>query len=422
MYKKEKLKNGIRLVASQLKGTQTVTVLVFIGTGSKYETKDISGISHFLEHMMFKGTENRKDTLVISEELDSVGTEYNAFTGDEYTGYYVKADYTHLDLALDMVSDMLINSKFRKKDMDKEKGVVIEEINMYKDNPMRQVAQNLESLLYGDQPAGWDIAGTKKSVTAFTRKDVVDYFNSQYTAENTVVCVAGNFDNKKIKEKVEKYFSKIRQGEPKKMDLVLEGQTSPMLDIEHRRTDQTHLFFALRSFISNKDQRRFPLALLANILGGNMSSRLFINVREKQGLSYYISSGADSSSDTGYFWVRAGVDNKRAKDAVKAILRELKKVKQKGVTEAELKKAKEYFKGKTLMDLESSDELASFLGAQEISKKEIFTPEEMIKKVASITLSDINSIAKDIFQNKNLNLALIGPFKDKKEFEEILKI
>lgn len=422
MYKKEKLKNGIRLVASQLKGTQTVTVLVFIGTGSKYETKDISGISHFLEHMMFKGTEKRKDTLVISEELDSVGTEYNAFTGDEYTGYYVKADYTHLDLALDMVSDMLINSKFRKKDMDKEKGVVIEEINMYKDNPMRQVAQNLESLLYGDQPAGWDIAGTKKSVTAFTRKDVVDYFNSQYTAENTVVCVAGNFDNKKIKEKVEKYFSKIRQGEPKKMDLVLEGQTSPMLDIEHRRTDQTHLFFALRSFISNKDQRRFPLALLANILGGNMSSRLFINVREKQGLSYYISSGADSSSDTGYFWVRAGVDNKRAKDAVKAILRELKKVKQKGVTEAELKKAKEYFKGKTLMDLESSDELASFLGAQEISKKEIFTPEEMIKKVASITLSDINSIAKDIFQNKNLNLALIGPFKDKKEFEEILKI
>jgi len=422
MYKKEKLKNKLRLISSQLKDTQTVTVLVFIKTGSRYETKDISGISHFLEHMMFKGTEKRKNTLVISEELDSVGAEYNAFTGSEYTGYYIKADYTHLNLALDMISDMLINSKFRKKDIEKEKGVVVEEINMYKDNPMRQVAQNLEHLLYGDQPAGWDIAGTKKSVESFSRKDVVSYFNLQYTAENTVICIAGNFDAKNIKKQVEKYFAKIKQGKAKKMLLVKEEQSAPKLNIEYRKTDQTHLFFALRSFISNSDERRFSLAILASILGGNMSSRLFINVREKQGLSYYISSGSDTSSDTGYFWIRAGVDNKRAKEAVSAILKELKKVKAKGVTEAELKKAKEYFKGKTLMDLESSDELAGFLGAQEILKKDILSPKEMIKKIKSVKLSAVNDLAREVFQNKNLNLALIGPFKNKKDFEEILKI
>ncbi len=422
MYKKEQLKNNIRLVTAHLKDTQTVTVLVFVGTGSRYETKNISGISHFLEHMMFKGTEKRKNTLVISEELDSVGAEYNAFTGTEYTGYYVKADYTHLKLALDVISDMLINSKFHKKDIEKEKGVVVEEINMYKDNPMRQVAQNLERLLYGDQPAGWDIAGTKKGVNSFLRKDVVDYFNSQYTAENMIVCVAGNFNQEKIKKQVEKYFSKARKGEPKKMQAVKEKQTAPRLDIEYKKTDQTHLFFALRSFVSSSNERRFSLAILANILGGNMSSRLFINVREKQGLSYYISSGSDTSSDTGYFWIRAGVDNKRAKEAVVAILKELKKIKQKGITKAELKKAKEYFKGKTLMDLESSDELASFLGAQEVLKKEILSPDEMMKKVNAVSLADVNSIAKEIFQNKNLNLALIGPFKDEKGFEKILKL
>jgi predicted Zn-dependent peptidase len=422
MYKKEELKNRIRLVTSHLKDTQTVTVLVFVRTGSRYETKNISGVSHFLEHMMFKGTEKRKNTLIISEELDSVGAEYNAFTGTEYTGYYVKADYTHLELALDIISDMLINSKFHKKDIKKEKGVVVEEINMYKDNPMRQVAQNLDHLLYGDQPAGWDIAGTKEGVNSFLRKDIVNYFNLQYIAENMVICVAGNFNKGKIKKQVEKYFSKTKTGEPKNMVAVKEEQAVPMLDIEYKKTDQTHLFFAIRSFISNSDQRRFSLAILANVLGGNMSSRLFINVRERQGLSYYISSGSDTSSDTGYFWVRAGADNKRAKEAVLAILKELKKIKQKGITGAELKKAKEYFKGKTLMDLESSDELASFLGAQEVLKKEILSPSEMMKKVNAVSLSGVNDLAREIFQNKNLNLALIGPFKNKEEFKKILKI
>ncbi len=259
MFKKEKLKNNIRLITAPTKGTKTITVLVFIGTGSKYETKNISGISHFLEHMMFKGTKKRKDKKAISEELDSVGAEYNAFTGSEYTGYYVKSDYSNLELALDVVSDILINSRLDTKDIKKEKGVVIEEINMYRDNPMRQVAQNIEHLLYKDQPAGWDIAGTKKTVLSYTKKDVADYFRLQYTAKNTVVCVAGNFDNKKIKNQVSKYFSSINIGSPKEKEKVVEHQKNPESFIEYKKTDQTHLIFAFRSFFLCIQKKNFHL-------------------------------------------------------------------------------------------------------------------------------------------------------------------
>ncbi len=421
MFKKYNLKNGIRLVTSKMNGTKTVTVLVLVGTGSKYETKNISGISHFLEHMMFKGTKKRKDTKTITEELDSVGAEYNAFTSNEYTGYYVKADWTNLDLALDIVSDMLLNSKFRKKDMEKEKGVVIEEINMYKDNPQRQVAQNIDKLLFGDQPAGWDIAGTKKSVLSYTRKDLLKYFKDHYVSKNTVVCIAGNFNEKNIKQKVNKYFFSLQKGEPKQKKPTKQRQDSPRSLIEYKKTDQTHIVVALRSDLSLFSEKRFALILLANILGGNMSSRMFINIREKQGLAYYISAGTDFSTDTGYLYIRAGIDNKRVKDAVKSILAELKKVKTKGVTQKELKKAKEYFKGKTIMELESSDELAGFLGTQEILKNKIETQDELIKKVSKVKLSEVNTMAKKLFDNKNLNLALIGPFKQG-DFDDVLKI
>lgn len=422
MFKKHILKNGMRLITAPLKGTKTVAVLALVSTGSNYEEKEMSGISHFLEHMMFKGTKKRKDTLAITEELDGIGAEYNAFTSNEYTGYYVKSDYTHLDIALDIVSDVLVNSIFHPKEISKEKGVVIEEINMYRDNPQRQVAQYIENLLYGDQPAGRDVTGTKETVSAITRSGLTKYFNSQYTAKNTVVCVAGNFDIKTIESKVENYFSSFNGGEPKEKAKVFECQKEPASFIQYKDTDQTHFFIAVRSFISMFDQRRFPLNLLANILGGTMSSRLFTRIREKKGLAYYISSGVDVSADTGYLWVRAGVNNQKAFEAISAVLKELRKIKQKGVTQKELKKAKEYFKGKTFMEIESSDELASFLGMQEVLKNEIMTPEEILKNINNVTVSDINKIAKDILKNENLNLALIGPFKDKKKFEDLLKI
>ncbi|MEK7453174.1 MAG: pitrilysin family protein [Patescibacteria group bacterium] len=422
MFKKEILKNNIRLITAPMREAMTVTVLVLIGTGSKYEVKEMSGISHFLEHMIFKGTKKRKDTLAISSELDSIGAEYNAFTSNEYTGYYVKADYTKIDLALDVVSDMLLNSKFNPKEIEKEKGVVIEEINMYKDNPMRQVSNNLGNLIYGDQPAGWDIAGTKDIIRSFIRKDVNKYFLSHYTSNNTVVCVAGNFDKEKIKDKVEKYFSGLRHGSKKEKEKVFEDQKNSKSSIEYKKTDQTHMILAFRSFIPIADERAPILSILANILGGNMSSRLFINIREKQGLAYYINAGTDSSTDTGYFYIRAGIDNKRVHNAIEGILNEVKKVKYRGVTETELRRAKDYFKGKMVMDIESSDELAIFLGSQEILKNEILTLEDLIKRIEKVKLSQVNNLAKEIFQDKNLNLALIGPFKNKKEFDGLLKV
>jgi len=422
MFKKEILKNQIRLITIPKKGTKTVTVLVVVGTGSKYEIKKISGISHFLEHMMFKGTKKRKDTHAISSELDSVGAEYNAFTGNEYTGYYVKADSTHIDLALDMVSDMLINSKLDKKEMQKEKGVVIEEINMYKDNPMRQIDANLESLMYGDQPAGWEIAGTKETVSAFTREEVSNYFKTHYTTKNTIVCIAGNFEVKTIKSRVEKYFNKLRNGENQKKQKVVENQKKPAVFIEYKKTDQTHFILSFRSFINISDKKRYAMSLLANIIGGNMSSRMFINIREKQGLAYYISAGNEATTDTGYFYVRAGVDNKRALSAVKGVLSELKKIKQKGVTKKELKKAKDYMKGKLVMNLEASDDLAFFFGNQEVLKGSLLTLDEIIKSIEKVKISELNSLAKEILLNKNMNLAVIGPFKNEKDFEKALNI
>ncbi len=421
MFKKYILKNNLRLVTSKIGGTSTVTVLVLVGVGSKYETKNISGISHFLEHMMFKGTNKRKDTKAITEVLDSVGAEYNAFTSAEYTGYYVKADYTNLDLALDVISDILINSTFKKRDIEKEKGVVIEEINMYKDNPQRQVAQNLDRLLFGDQPAGWDIAGTKESVLSYKRSDVVSHFKKHYFAENMLVCVAGNFDDSKIKNKVYKYFSKIKSNKKTEKPKTIQNQSHPKSLIERKKTDQTHMILAFRSPFNIFSEERFKMMVLANILGGNMSSRMFINIREKLGLAYYIGAGTDFSTDTGYLYIRAGVDNKRAHDAIKGILNELKKIVKRGITEKELKKAKDYFKGKTIMNLESSDELAEFLGIQEILKNKIEEPKNLIKKVNKVKLKDVNSLAKEIFKDENLNLALIGPFK-KGEFDNILKV
>lgn len=426
MFKKYILKNNMRLVTAPLKSSKTVAVFALVGTGSNYEKKELSGISHFLEHMMFKGTKNRKNTLAITEELDGIGAEYNAFTSNEYTGYYVKLDYTHLDTALDIVSDVMTNSIFQPKEIVKEKGVIIEEINMYKDNPQRQVAQYVENLLYGDQPAGRDITGTKETVSSIKRDDLVEYFNSQYTAKNTVICIAGNFDGKSIKDKVEKYFESFNKGEPNPSvggkEKTFECQKEPASFIQYKETDQTHFFIAIRSFISMFDKKRFALNLLANILGGTMSSRLFTHIREKKGLAYYISSGVDGSSDTGYLWARAGVNNQKAYEAISAVLGELRKIKRKGITQKELKKAKEYFKGKTFMDIESSDEMASFLGMQEILKNEIMTPEEILKNINAVTVSEINKIAKEILKNENLNLALVGPFKEKNKFDDLLKI
>ena len=419
MYKKTTLDNGLRILTIPLKESKSVTVLILVGTGSEYETKEISGISHFLEHMCFKGTEKRPLPIDISETLDNIGGSFNAFTSQEYTGYYAKVASSHFETALDWVSDIYLNSKFPKNELEKEKGVIIEEINMYYDQPMHHVQHLWGELLYGDQPAGWSVLGNKKSVQEITREKIVGYISKQYTAPNTVVCVAGNIESSLAVEKVKEYFSKMKKDEPMKKKEVKEEQTEADILLNQRKTDQSHLYLGVRAYNASHPDR-YVQKLLSIILGGMMSSRLFIEIREKLGAAYYIGTESSSDSDTGYLAARAGVDNKKLEEVLKTILREYKKISKEKVSPKELKKAKEYIKGKTSLGLESSDAQAAFYTNQELLEDETLTPEEIFKKVDSVTSEDILRVAQDIFKFDKLNLALIGPFEEEKPFKEIL--
>jgi predicted Zn-dependent peptidase len=417
-----KYDNGLRLVVVPMKSTQTATVLVLVGTGSRYETKDINGISHFLEHMMFKGTAKRPNTLDIARELDSIGAEYNAFTHKEYTGYYAKASSEKLGLITDVVSDIFLNSKIDEEEMEKEKGVIAEEINMYLDDPPRHVGDLFEKLLYGDQPSGWNIAGEKEIIGKFTRKNFVDYFDSHYVAKDTIVAVAGNVDKEKVRDElIPGFFKDARIGDKLDRLPISESQSKPEILLHHKKTDQTHFILGVRGYDMFSPKLE-AAQVLSVILGGGMSSRLFISVRERQGLAYYISSSLDAYTDHGYFGTQAGVNNDKAEKAIETVLKEYKNARENSVPEEELKKAKEFIKGKLVIALEQSDDLAGFYANQWLLKNETLTPEEKLSKIMKVTAEDVQEAANEIFKLEKLNLALIGPFEDKEKFEKLLEI
>src|SRR3989344_5023951 len=295
-HKLHAFNSGLRLVVVPMKSTKTATVLVLVGTGSKYETKEINGISHFLEHMMFKGTTKRPDKLEIARELESIGADFSAFTHKEFTGYYARASVSKLDTLMDVVFDIFLNSKLDEKEIEKEKGVIVEEINMYRDTPQRYVSDLFEQLLYGDQPAGWDIAGEKNIVIALKRQQFVDYFTTHYIASNTVIAVAGNVKSEEIKEKVGQYFENIRQAEKVIKLTVKEEQLSPRILLHYKKTDQSHFILGFRGY-DMFNEKRYAAGVLATILGGGMSSRLFTEIRDKRGLAYYVGADSDNYTD-----------------------------------------------------------------------------------------------------------------------------
>jgi len=421
MFQKTVSKNGLRIITLPMKNTEAVTVLVLVGTGSKYERKETNGISHFLEHLYFKGTKKRPTPIAVAETLDRVGGIYNAFTGDDYTGYFAKVSYSRLDLALDWVSDIFLNSILPGKEIEKERGVITEEINMTLDNPMYYVQELWSKLLYGDQPAGWPIAGTKENIKKISRHDLLDYRKNQYVAMNTIVAVAGKIDSKVIIKKIENYFSKIKISRPQKKQKLLERQQKPELLLHHKDTDQSHICFGVRAY-NIFHHLKYAQELLSLILGGMMSSRLFTKVRGELGLAYYINTDATSNADSGYLLTQAGIDNRKIEEAVSAILKEYKRISKEKVSEDELQKAKDYFKGKMSLLLESSDQQAIFYTMQDILEKKILTPEEIFSKIDKVSREDILKLAKDIFHPEKLNLAIIGPFKDKYKFQKLLKI
>lgn len=423
MHQKTVLENGLRVITAPMEGTKTATVLVMVGTGGKYETRETSGISHFLEHLFFKGTKKRPSLKIVAEDLEKIGSEHNAFTSKEYTGFYAKAAAFHADKAMDIISDMLINSLFSKKDLEKERNVILEEAKMIKDDPPRYAADLFEILLYGDTPAGWDFIGTPESIGKIKCEQILRYFKSQYVAKNIVVSVAGAIDSGDILEKIKKHFEGFNGGDFKQKDKVKEFQEKPQVLIYPKKTDQTHISLGVRGYsIGHSD--RFALSLLGIILGGGLSSRLYTEVIDKEALAYYIFSGSDLYTDSGYFTTQAGIDAKNLEKAVGIILSEYKKIAEKGAAEAELQKVKDYVKGRMIMSLESSSTVASFYADQEILEGKILTPEEKMAKIDAVTVSDIQRVAQDIFKNEKLNLAVIGPIeeKEKERMEKILRL
>ncbi|MBI4158246.1 MAG: insulinase family protein [Candidatus Yanofskybacteria bacterium] len=412
--------SGLRLVVIPMESTKTATVLVMVSTGSKYETKEINGISHFLEHMMFKGTEKRPNKLDISRELDGIGAEYNAFTGKEYTGYYAKASVKKIDTVMDVVFDIFLNSKLDEKEINTERGVIVEELNMYRDMPQRYVGDLFEKLLYGDQPAGWDIGGEKETVMNLKREEFLSYFNNHYIASKTVVAVAGNVDPEEIKSKVEGHFKNIRQGKEFGKPAVIEKQDKPEILLHHKKTDQTHFILGVRAYDKFND-KKYPLGILSTILGGGMSSRLFSEVRDKRGLAYYIGAGGESYTDSGFFMVKAGVNNQKTDEALEVIMEELRKVKREGITSDELQRAKDQIEGSLALGLEHSDAVAETYAESLVFHNKILTPEGELDKMKKVTLEQVLEVASEIFDGKKLNLSLIGPFKESKDFKEILR-
>jgi len=402
---------------------ESVTVLVMVKAGSRYETKKNNGISHFLEHMAFKGTKKRPSAIDISTLIDGIGGEFNAFTGKEATGYYIKSSANHIDLSLDVLSDMLTNSLFDPKEIDKERGVILEEINLYEDTPARKIGDVYERLLYKDTAMGWDIAGGKDVIKKIQKQDFLSYMESLYSADNITVVVAGGINSNEAEELVKKYFGKMSRFDILPYIKVVENQAKPDIFIKEKKTEQVHIALGVRT-VPLEDPDHYPLGVLAAVLGGGMSSRLFHEVREKRGLAYYVRSSSDHYQDCGSLVSVAGVDPKRVGEAIKVMVEEYQKVQSSKfkVQSSELNKAKEFLKGHLVLELEDSRAVAGFYGSQELLEKKIDTPEEVVEKIKKVTLDDVERVAKRYFVNKGLNLAAIGKFPNGQRFEKMLQL
>ncbi len=416
------LPNGLRVIIVPILGVESATTLVMYGAGSRYEEKKYNGISHFLEHMAFKGTTNRPSAREISALIDGIGAEFNAFTGKEYTGYYIKSATSHVTLCLDVLSDMLKNLLLDPAEIEREKGVITEEINMYEDTPMRNIGDIYEQLLYGDTPLGWETAGKPEIIQKLTRNDFIEYMGSLYSSDNMAVVIAGNVHVEDAVKKVEKYFGDVKKFKVKKFKKVEDKQSKIEVFIKHKKTEQAHFALGVRTVGLHDKKDKYPLEVLSSILGGGMSSRLFYEVRERRGLSYYVRTNSDHYLDAGYLATYAGADPKRIDEAIKVVAEEYIKVGQKGeVTEEELKKAKEYIKGHFVLELEDTRSSAVMYASQEILQNKLTDPQGIIEKIDNVTLSDIQRVAKVYLDTKLLSLAVIGNFEDKSRFEKLLK-
>lgn len=418
-YHKHTLKNGLRVLTAPMHDTKATAVLIMVGAGSRYEGDDIAGMSHFLEHMFFKGTKKRPSYLDVSKELDSLGAHFNAFTGQEYTGYYVHAAADQFPKSLDILADMLLNGTLPEREIVKEKGVITEELNMYWDMPQSAVAQTIDKLLFDSNPLGRPIVGTKQTISATTRAKLLDYKKRYYKPSNMVIAIAGNPANQNWLQLAERYFGSLEDKKTPTYKPFLSHQIKPNFELIKRKTDQAHFVVAWHG-IKRTDPSRPTLKVLNNLMGGMMSSRLFDEIREKRGLAYYVGSGYDDFHDTGSFYARAGVTIDKINDALAATIATIEQLKVSPVSIHELKRAKENLKGQLYLGLENSFAVAEFLADQELLWGYIEQPENIVKAVEKVTAHEITALAKEILRPERLNVAVIGPYKTDTEFKKII--
>ena len=415
------LPGKLRCLTIPVPATRSMTLLVLVRVGSRYETRETNGISHFMEHMFFKGAKKYPDTMAVAGAIDGAGGSFNAFTGEEIVGYYVKISAARKEIAYDVLSDMLMNAKFDAAEIARERGVVIEEIRMHHDDPQNQVYQDFHHGIFGDQPLGWDIAGTEELVTSMTHDHFAEHHRRFYYGANTVITAAGGITPAEHEALCEKYFRFAAAGDAPATPAPYAPQSTDRMLIRERDTEQAHFVFGFPACAAEAEDEKV-LKVASVILGGSMSSRLFYQIRERRGLAYYVNASFSSYQDTGVFQISAGVNLDKIQDALKYALEEIEKLKREPVTDEELTRSKENIKGHTDLALEDSRRVASLYGVRELLYNNIKTPEMLAAEVDSVTAEQIQAVAQRYFADAAMKLAVVGPLKRDETWDKVFRL
>ena len=421
MHQKTTLPNGLRIVSSEIPFARSVSTSIFISAGSRHEPFAIQGISHFIEHMLFKGTERRPTAKEVSEAIESIGGIFNAESGKEATVFWNKVAAHHFPIALDVLSDLIRNSRFVAEEIEKERKVITEEISTLFDSPDEWVHILIDYAIWGDDPLGRDIGGTKESVAAISREQMLDYLGQHYVPANTVIAIAGAIGHSAAVAEVERQLGDWRAAPATRWAPTVIDQPAPKVEFRAKRTEQAHVCIAVPAF-SYRDPDRFALDLMNIMLGEGMSSRLFLEIRERLGLAYDVHSYVNQYDDTGSVVVYAGVDPKRVDETIERCLAEIERLRVGGVTPGELARSKEYWKGRTLLRMEDTRAIAAWIGSQEAFLGEVQEVDEVVAKIEAVTTDDIRAVTNRIFDSRRLNLAVVGPYRGARRFEKRLKL
>jgi predicted Zn-dependent peptidase len=420
VFERQTLSNGLRVLTAPLSHAQSVSCFVMLAAGSRYERADNRGIAHFAEHMFFKGTDRRPSSRDLTSTIDGIGGEFNAFTGKEYTGYFVRCAGENRDVAFDVLLDMLRNSKFDPEEIDREKGVILEEMNMYQDTPRDHIGTVYDGLMFGDNPLGWETLGTKETVRGATRDTFLDYVDRWYTPDRMVVGVSGMVGDGLLPMLEERLGDMRTNGVGSFPPVELARTPGPHVLVHHKDADQAHICLGVPSYpVGHRD--RYVLQLLSTVLGGGMSSRLFLEVRERRGLAYYVYGTAHSYTDTGTLVSQAGVDITRIDEAIKVVVEQFQQMAEDPVPADELEKARAYAKGRFVLQTESPQGIILFGLRREVLEGTAIEPEEVLAGLDAVTVEDVQRVAQELIAKDALHLAVIGPFEDDERFVALLR-